>query len=59
MASPPIGAFTSHWVLITQQHEDFGPLTRRVDWVPLSPSPRGPLWTDDFSNILSVFRFGD
>jgi hypothetical protein len=53
------GAFTSHWVLIARQREDFGPLVRRVDWIPLSPSPRGPLWTDDFSNILSVFHFGD
>jgi len=26
-------------------------------WVPLGPSPDHSVWTDDFSNILEVFRW--
>jgi spermidine synthase len=26
------------------------------DWTPLEPDPAKPLWTDDFSNLLSILR---
>jgi len=33
------------------------PLVAADGWAPLQPSASTPLWTDDFSNILSVLSF--
>jgi SAM-dependent methyltransferase len=52
------GTFGSHWVLLARDRYDFGPLLRDVRWVGPTPGRRGPLWTDDYSNIVSIFTFG-
>jgi hypothetical protein len=44
----------SHWVVMAQTPADLGALARDPRWSPIVPSPSTPLWTDDFSNILSV-----
>ena len=50
------GVFGSHWVLMAREPADLG---RFVDdsWRFLLPIPGAPLWTDQFSNVLSVFRW--
>lgn len=48
--------FSSRWVVLARDEADFGPLLDDQRWRTLTPSPDDPLWTDDFSNILSVFQ---
>ncbi len=49
------GRYTSHWVLLARDRADFGPLLKDPRWLP-GANP-GPLWTDDYSNILSVMQW--
>ncbi len=49
------GWYSSSWMLLARAREDFGPLLKDPRW--LKPPPPGPLWTDDYSNILSVFQW--
>jgi hypothetical protein len=44
----------SNWVVMAPSRADLGALTSDPRWSPLTPSASAPLWTDDFSNILSV-----
>jgi hypothetical protein len=50
----PEGKSESHWVVMTRSRADLDALSKDARWSPLVPSPSTPLWTDDFSNILSV-----
>ncbi|MBP7864369.1 MAG: fused MFS/spermidine synthase [Acidobacteria bacterium] len=47
----------SWWVLMGRSERDMGPLARDPRWQPLSPLPGDHPWTDDYSNLLGVFRF--
>ena len=50
------GKFPSEWIVMARDPRDLGQLTSDARWVaPVVPSAT-PLWTDDFSNILSVLR---
>jgi spermidine synthase len=50
------GKFPSEWFVVARDRADFGPLNADSRWsVPQAPTGT-PLWTDDFSNILSVIR---
>lgn len=54
-----IGKFPSEWFVMARDRRDFGALVNDARWsVPLIPAGT-PLWTDDFSNILSVLRRGE
>jgi len=44
----------SHWVVMAASRADLGALIDDPRWSALVPSASVPLWTDDFSNILSV-----
>jgi len=62
----PEGKNPSHWIVMARNPKDLAALSKDKRWSPLVASsstnsrPRGPersappLWTDDFSNILSV-----
>lgn len=50
----PEGKQPSHWVVMARSRADLGALNDDARWSALMPSPSIPLWTDDFSNILSV-----
>jgi spermidine synthase len=50
----PEGKSGSEWVAMSRNPADIAPLVTNNGWTPLAPSPSTPLWTDDFSNILSV-----
>jgi hypothetical protein len=53
------GKFPSEWLVMARDRRDFGALVTDVRWkVPTVPAGT-PLWTDDFSNILSVLRRGE
>jgi len=53
----PIGWQASQWVAIARQREDFGSIAQDPRWKPLPASPAARVWTDDYSNILSVFQW--
>ncbi len=51
------GKEPSHWVVIARQAEDLGTTARDKHWLPLAGRARPEVWTDDFSNILGVFKW--
>jgi hypothetical protein len=53
------GQSTSNWMVMARRPEDLGALASDPRWVAPTVLPSTPLWTDDFSNILSVFRRGN
>jgi len=52
-----IGKDGSTWVLLAQSEKDFGDLSRKSDWTKIESRKKVNVWTDDFSNILSVFKW--
>jgi hypothetical protein len=51
------GVVSSDWVLIARDAADLGLLTRDPRWIVPTVTQDTPLWTDDYSNILSVIKF--
>jgi hypothetical protein len=51
------GKAPSTWVLMARAREDFGALTSDARWHPLPPRAHRLVWTDDFSNPLSVMKW--
>jgi hypothetical protein len=56
--NPRVGKEASTWALLARRREDFGSLARDGRWRSLRGRPGVGVWTDDFSNVLSVFRWG-
>jgi hypothetical protein len=50
------GKFPSEWMVMAHNPADLGTLTSDPRWIPPVVPSTTPLWTDDFSNILSVLR---
>ena len=42
---------------MARTRDDLGELADNGRWISPVQSPSTPLWTDDFSNILSVLSF--
>ncbi|HEX5706198.1 MAG TPA: hypothetical protein VFX96_02810, partial [Pyrinomonadaceae bacterium] len=55
---PDIGKEPSQWVAVARRPEDLATLRRDTRWLALEETPRRRfvVWTDDFSDILSVFK---
>ena len=51
------GAESSIWVLVARNEAALGTLVDDPRWKPLDTGPGQPVWTDEFSNILSVIRW--
>jgi hypothetical protein len=51
------GKEQSEWALLVRKSEDLGPLDRNVHWLPVQNSEAVPVWTDDFSNLMTVFKW--
>ncbi len=58
-AKQKTGRFPSVWVIAIQQKQDFGTLPTDSRWKPLQHQTGARLWTDDYSNILSVIKFSE
>jgi spermidine synthase len=56
VAEADMGKFASTWAIMARNASDFDGL-RDVDrgWDPLNRQP-GPVWTDDYSNIVSLLK---
>ncbi|MFO0881441.1 MAG: fused MFS/spermidine synthase [Gemmataceae bacterium] len=52
------GMMSSIWVLIGQEDAVAALAARDRQWMPLEPTP-GPIWTDDFSNLLGLWKHGE
>ena len=50
------GKMPSDWMVIVRDARDVGSLIVDARWVPVGPSRRAPLWTDDFSSLAGVLR---
>ena len=51
------GKNQSHWLVMARRSEDLGRLRRDVRWWTVEPPAHARLWTDDYSDILSVSRW--
>ena len=47
----------SKWIVLSRSANDHALLALQPGWRVLAPSSDIRLWTDDFSNVLSVFRW--
>jgi hypothetical protein len=50
------GRIPSEWMVMARTGDQLGPLAHDPKWQTPAVSASTPLWTDDFSNILSVLR---
>jgi len=48
--------FPSSWVVVARNRDDLSFLDSDPRWKPLKPSPPSRVWTDNYSNILSVLK---
>lgn len=51
------GKFASWWVVMARQAEALEALGSDHGWRPLGAVPGSRVWTDDYSNIVSILRF--
>jgi hypothetical protein len=51
------GKSASQWVIVARSAQTLASQRSDPRWNPLPPPPASGVWTDDFSNILSVFRW--
>lgn len=51
------GKSASQWAIMGRLASDLGALAGDPRWQPLATQPGTPVWTDDYSSILSVFRW--
>ncbi len=51
------GKDSSQWVILTRDAEHLGDLGADTRWQPLKSGARTAVWTDDYSNILGVFKW--
>jgi SAM-dependent methyltransferase len=52
-----LGKESSHWAVLARRPADLKTLAADRRWHRPKVGPRVPVWTDDFSNILSVFNW--
>jgi hypothetical protein len=53
------GKFASEWVAMARTCADLGNLPQTAGWVSLGAAPSQSVWTDDYSAILQVIRWGN
>src|SRR6266511_2173700 len=51
------GKEESHWVVLARRTSDLGRLAKTSRWLAVRGNARTGVWTDDFSNVLSVFKW--
>ncbi|MDQ1556996.1 MAG: hypothetical protein QOD32_56 [Pyrinomonadaceae bacterium] len=53
----PGGKEPSQWVVLARRPDDLQTLAADTRWQPLEGRPGRPVWSDDFSNIVSIFKW--
>jgi hypothetical protein len=49
------GPVSTRWVLLAREEDHLGKLRTSEYWKPIHLPPETPLWTDDYSNLLTTF----
>ncbi len=52
------GKTASQWMVLARTADDLGALARGPHWHPVRGSP-GPVWRDDFANVLAAWKRDD
>ena len=55
-ATADTGKRPSNWMVMSRDPRSLGSLTRNPKWAAPVVAASTPLWTDDFTNVLSVFH---
>ena len=53
------GYVESYWMLMARNMDDFGSLAKSYAWTDTRRVTPGPIWTDQFSNVLSAVAIRD
>jgi hypothetical protein len=51
------GKSSSDWAVLARRETDLGELVNDKRWEPLELKPKLGVWTDDYSNVLSIFNW--
>lgn len=51
------GRLSSDWMVLARREEDLARIRDVPGWTMIDPNPKAPLWTDEFSNVLSVMTW--
>jgi SAM-dependent methyltransferase len=51
------GKEESHWVILARREADLGALVKKSQWWRLEGRSPPEVWTDDFSNLIRVFKW--
>jgi hypothetical protein len=51
------GRMAAHWVVLARRQADLAALARRPGWRPLTGQRRATVWTDDYTDLLSLLRW--
>ena len=46
------GKLASQWMVLARTEGDLGPMAKGPTWFPVRDSRQGPVWRDDFANLL-------
>ena len=55
-AQSAAGKYPSAWLVMAPAAENLGGIPDQPNWRVLQANPNDPVWTDDFSDVLSVTR---
>jgi spermidine synthase len=50
------GKSASQWMVLARSAADLGAMARGPTWQPVREAPRGPIWRDDFANLLWAWK---
>jgi hypothetical protein len=50
------GKLTSQWMVLARTESDLGPMSRGPVWMPVRLDHGGPIWRDDFANLLWAWK---
>jgi hypothetical protein len=56
-AQKDAGKFASEWLVMARSPADLGPLATDPRWKPVTVNPGTKVWTDDYSNLLSIIKW--
>ena len=51
------GKFPSQWVVLARRASDIAGLAQDLRWQPLRPRPSVGLWTDNYSDLVTILRW--
>jgi hypothetical protein len=51
------GRVVSHWIILARRPSDLAPLADRPDWRPVGGHRGTALWTDDYTDLVSLVRW--